>query len=171
MIKTITKLQLKFDNINPFDFFLEMRTRLFHLTISFTFQYFLGRTPVLLRQDSSTSQAGLRYFPESTSFKWKDRGGEGIANPNTTIYAISFLRITLSHFPVNERLKSLSQLLSDTIFTFSKNTRTFDWKRTCVSNQTSLCFDSNALAFESKRLGVFSRMPKRFSKGYFYYTY
>ena len=69
MIKTITKLQLKFDNINPFDFFLEMRTRLFHLTISFTFQYFLGRTPVLLRQDSSPSQAGLRYFPESTSFK------------------------------------------------------------------------------------------------------
>lgn len=55
MIKTITKLQLKFDNINPFDFFLEMRTRLFHLTISFTFQYFLGRTPVLLSQDSGTS--------------------------------------------------------------------------------------------------------------------
>lgn len=62
MIKTITKLQLKFDNINPFDFFLEMRTRLFHLTISQPFstslaglQYFLGRTPVLLRQDSDTS--------------------------------------------------------------------------------------------------------------------
>lgn len=54
MIKTITKLQLKFDNINPFDFFLEMRTRLFHLTISQPFstslaglQYFSGRTPVL----------------------------------------------------------------------------------------------------------------------------
>ena len=38
---------------------------------------------------------------------------------------------------------------------------------TSVSNQTSLCFNSNALAFESKCLGVFSLMPKRFSKGYF----
>ena len=40
-----------------------------------------------------------------------------------------------------------------------------------LSQKTQGRLTENVLAFESKRLGVFSRMPKRFSKGYFYYTY
>jgi len=48
---------------------MQGKARLFHLAISFIFQYFPGSTPVLPREDSSPFRKGHQYFKASTALK------------------------------------------------------------------------------------------------------